>query len=109
MYKHAAEAFVPVAHSRCVAERLSTKCRGYCLSIDATEVDKHLTFEDARAILRPAEKGIQMRVEGKNLVVFCGVRLLLQGQLATVATVNAEAVEWQPAGHVPFGTGGTIP
>lgn len=109
MYKHIAEAFVPVAHSRCVAENLCTKCCGYCLSIDATDVDKLLTFEDARAILRPAEKGIQMRVEGKNLVVFCGVRTLLQGQLATVATVHAGAVEWQPAGHMPFKKGGTTP
>lgn len=109
MYKHAAEAFVPVTHSRCVAEKLCTKCCGYCLSVAVAGADKLLTFEDARAILRPADKGIQMRVEGKNLVVFCGVRTLLQGQLATVATVHAGAVEWQPAGHVPFKTGDTAP
>lgn len=106
MYKHIAEAFVPTAHARSVAETLCTKCCGYCVSIDAAEADKLLTFEDARAIIRPADDGIQMRVEGKNLVVFCGVRMLLQGQLATVATVHPGAVEWQPAGHVPFRTSG---
>lgn len=109
MYKHAAEAFVPIAHSRCVAEKLCAKCCGYCLAIDTTNADKLLTFEDARAFLRPADEGLQMRVEGKNLVVFCGVRMLLLGQLATVATVHAQALEWQAAGNVPFRTGGTTP
>ena len=109
MYKHIAEAFVPVAHARCVAEQLCTKCCGYCLSMDAAGADKLLTFEDARAILRPADAGLQMRVEGQNLVVFCGVRMLLQGQLSTLATVKAKSVEWQPAGYLPFETDGTVP
>ncbi|WPE24325.1 hypothetical protein [Shinella zoogloeoides] len=109
MYKHIAEAFVPVAHARCVAEQLCTKCYGYCLSMDAVGADKLLTFEDARAILRPADTGLQIRVEGQNLVVFCGVRTLLQGQLSTVATVQAKSVEWQPAGREPFKTDGTVP
>ena len=107
MYKHAAEAFVPIAHARCIAEKLCAKCCGYCLAIDATDADKLLTFEDARAIIRSADEGLQMRVEGKNLVVFCGVRMLLQGQLATVTTVHPGTVEWRPAGHVPFRTSGT--
>jgi len=102
MYKHVAEAFVPVAHARCVAEQLCTKCCDYCLSFDIAGADKLLTFENARAILRPSEAGLRMRVEGQNLVVFCGVRTLLQGQLSTVATVQVKAVEWEPAGHESF-------
>lgn len=102
MYRHVAEAFVPVAHAQCVAEQLCSKCCDYCLSIDVADADKLLTFEDARAILRPADGGLRMRVEGQNLVVFCGVRALLQGQLSTVATVQVKTVEWEPAGHEPF-------
>lgn len=109
MYKHIAEAFVPVAHARCVADQLCTKCCGYCLSVAIAGADKLLTFEDARAILRPADTGLQMRVEGQNLVIFCGVRMLLQGQLAAVTTVQGTAVEWQPAGRVPFKTDGPVP
>lgn len=109
MYKHIAEAFVPIAHARCVAEKLCTKCCGYCLSVDVSRADKFLTFEDARAILRPADAGLRMRVEGQNLVVFCGVRTLLQGYLSTVTTVEARAVEWEPAGQIPFRTGDTHP
>jgi hypothetical protein len=109
MYKHVAEAFVPVTYARCVAEQLCTKCCGYCLSIDIAGVDKLLTFEDARAILRPADAGLRLRVEGQNLVVFCGVRMLLQGQLSAVATVDVRVVEWEPAGRVPFKTDGPSP
>lgn len=107
MYKHVAETFVSVAHARCVAEKLCTKCCDYCLSIDVAGADKLLMFEDARAILRPAGTGLRMRVEGQNLVVFCGVRTLLQGQLSTVATVEVRAVEWKAAGRVPFTTDDT--
>jgi len=109
MYRHVSEAFVPVAHARCVAEQLCTKCCAYCLSVDIAGADKVLTFEDARAILRPADAGLRMRVEGQNLVVFCGVRTLLQGQLSNVATVQVEAVEWEPAGHEPFRMDGATP
>ncbi|MCD1265434.1 hypothetical protein B5M44_26065 [Shinella sumterensis] len=108
MYKHIAEAFVPVGHAQCVVEQLCTKCCGYCLSVAIAGADKLLTFEDARAILRPADAGLQMRVEGRNLVVFCGVRSLLQGHLTTVATVQGTAVEWHPAGRVPFKTDGPL-
>lgn len=109
MYKHVAEAFVPVTHARCVAEKLRTKCCGYCLSIDVAGADRFLMFEDARAILRPADAGLRMRVEGQNMVVFCGVRMLLQGQLSAVGTAQVRAVEWEPAGRVPFGTDGASP
>ncbi|KAB2791324.1 hypothetical protein F9L06_23165 [Brucella anthropi] len=109
MYKHIAESFVPIAHARCVAEQLCAKCCSYCLSVAIADADKLLTFEDARAILRPADAGLQMRVEGQNLVIFCGVRMLLQGQLAAVTTVQTNGVEWQPAGRVPFKTDGFVP
>lgn len=104
-----AEAFVSLLNAQCVADRLCARFCDYCLSIGEDGVDRLLTFEDCRAILRPVDDGLQMRVEGSNLVIFCGVRTLLQGQLATVATVNGGAVEWQPAGRVPFKIGGTIP
>lgn len=104
MYKHIAEAFVPVAHAQCVADQLCGRCCSYCLSIDAEGSDRLLTFEDCRAVLRPMDAGLQIRVEGRDMVVFCGVRMLLQSQLATVPTITTKAVEWQPAGREPFGT-----
>lgn len=103
-----AEAFVPLLNARCVADLLCTRCYDHCLTVDKNGDDRLLGFEHAGAVLRPVDAGLQMRVEGQNLVVFCGVRTLLQGHLATVATVHAKAVEWQPAGCVPFRTDGTL-
>ena len=98
-----AETFVSTPHAQCVAERLCAQCLGYCLSISAVGADKLLLFEDGcSAILRPSGGGLQMRVEGRDLVVFCGVRTLLQGQLASVTTVPTKVVEWQSKGCEPF-------
>ncbi len=99
-----AETFVSILNATYVADQLCNRCCSYCLSIDAEGSDRLLTFEDCRAILRPIGAGLQMRVEGRDMVVFCGVRMLLQGQLATVPTITTKAVEWQPAGREPFGT-----
>lgn len=98
------ETFVPVPNPQCVANQLCTRCYSYCLSIDAVGDDRLLAFEDGRAILRPADAGLHVRIEGRDLVVFCGVRTLLQGQLATVTTNPVKAVEWKPGGQEPFGT-----
>jgi len=95
------EAFVSILNAPSVADLLCERCRGHCLSIDSSGNDRLLLFEDGRAILRPSDSGLQMRVEAGNLVVFCGVRMLLQGQLATVPTA-ARAVGWRPAGREPF-------
>jgi hypothetical protein len=102
MYKHIAEAFVPVAHAQCVADQLCGRCCSYCLSIDAEGSDRLLTFEDCRAVLRPMDAGLQIRVEGRDMVVFCGVRMLLQSQLATVPTITTKAVRMAASGARAF-------
>ncbi|PZM12950.1 SMa0974 family conjugal transfer regulator [Rhizobium tubonense] len=102
-FKHAAEAFVPVPHAEGVVENLCERTRGHCLSIRQTGADKVLAFEDARAILRPTSAGVQMRVEAKDMVVFYGVRVILQGNLTAVAPVDAQDVEWYPADGATFG------
>ncbi|WP_113383507.1 hypothetical protein [Rhizobium sp. SYY.PMSO] len=109
MHQYNAESFVSLAHAHRIAEEICRRSEVFCQSIDLAGADKLLTFEDARAILRPVEAGLRMRVEGQNLVVFCGVRTLLQGQLSALAIVQVRAIEWEPAGHVPFRTDGATP
>lgn len=91
-----AETFVSVADAKCVVDQLCARCCAYCLSIGEDGVDRLLAFEDVRATLRPADGGLLMRVEGRDLILFYGVRMLLQGQLETVATIATTPVEWQP-------------
>lgn len=103
MYKHVAEAFVPVPRAESVAERVCARSRDYCYSIDVMGTDKVLDFGDARAILRPTDEGLRFRVEAHNLITLYGVRTLLQGRLSASTTFEGEVVEWHPAGSVPFG------
>lgn len=96
--KFIAETFVSVADAKCVVDQLCARCCTYCLSIDEDGVDRFLAFEDVSATLHPADGGLQMRVEGSNLISFYGVRMLLQGQLGTVTAVATTIVDWQPIG-----------
>lgn len=103
MYKHSAEAFVCVAHSNCITEGLCARAQEYCRSIRRLEHGKLLNFDDARAIVRPTDKGLHFRVEAQDLVMFCGIRTLLQGSLSAITTFPDAGIEWHPPGGVSIG------
>ncbi|MGK9334382.1 SMa0974 family conjugal transfer regulator [Sinorhizobium meliloti] len=102
MYEHVAEAFVPVPHAECVAEKVCARSGDYCRSIGTRGPDTLLDFGDARAILRPTNEGLYFRVEAQGYVTFCGIRTLLQGSLSAITMFPGEAVEWHPVGGVPL-------
>ena len=68
-------------------------------------VDRFLNFGDGCAIIRPTNDGLFVRVLARDLVVFYGIRTLLEGSLLTLAAISNEAIEWFPASleppHVP--------
>lgn len=97
MYKHAAEAFVPIPDTDKVREKICARSRDYCQHIGAVGADTLLNFDGGRATLRPTDEGLQLRVEATNLVTFYAIRTLLQGSLSDTATVSGEAIEWRPA------------
>ncbi|RCS22796.1 hypothetical protein DUT91_14920 [Phyllobacterium salinisoli] len=101
MYKHVAEAFVPVSHAKSVAEKVCARASDYCRLIGATGADRLLHFRNARAILRPTDEGLHFRVEAQDFITFYGVRTLLQGSLSAM-TFPGAAVEWHPDDSVPF-------
>ncbi|WP_420377204.1 SMa0974 family conjugal transfer regulator [Sinorhizobium fredii] len=97
-----AEGFVRTPHAECLAENVCARSSAYCRSIGAHSTDKLLDFGAARAILRATDEALHFRVEAEDFVIFSSIRTLLQGSLATITTVPDAAVEWQPAGSVPF-------
>lgn len=103
MYKHTAEAVVCVTHSNFVMKGLCVRVREYCRSIKHLGMDRIFDFGDARAILRPMNEGLYIRVEAQELVTFCGIQMLLQASLSTITTVAGGTVEWHPAGGLFFG------
>lgn len=97
MYKHAAEAFVPIPDTDKLREKICARSREYCQHIGALGADTLLDFDGGRATLRPTDEGLQFRVEATDLVTFYAIRTLLQGSLTDTATVSGESVEWRPA------------
>lgn len=102
MYKHAAEALVSIPHSENIIEKICDQSREFCRSIEHAGEDKLIDFGDAQAVLKSIDEGLFLRVEANNLITFYGVRTLLQGRLSGIMTFEGEAVEWHPAGSVPF-------
>lgn len=102
MHKHIAEAFVPVPYPESFVVKVCTRYRDYCRLTDAAGRDALLDFGEARAILRPTGEGLHFRIEAPDPITFYGIRTLFQGILATTTTGPEAAVEWQPAGSVPF-------
>lgn len=94
MYKHTAEAFVPVQHAVQVTKKVCARYGDYCRSIGTTGVDRLLDFGDARAILRPTDEGLYFRIDAQDAITFYGIWTFLHGSLSTVTTFPGEDVQW---------------
>ena len=86
-----------------IAEWACTQIRHDSRSAVTDGVDKFLNFGDGCAIIRPTNDGLFVRILARDLVVFYGIRTLLEGSLLTLAAISNEAIEWFPASppHVP--------
>ncbi|MEI2298750.1 SMa0974 family conjugal transfer regulator [Ensifer sp. MJa1] len=104
MYKHTAEACIPVPHPERVAKKLCARSADYCRSIDDMGADKLLDFGDARALLRLTDDGLRLQVDAQDTITFYGIRTLLLGILCAVAKFSGEHAEWHSAGSEPVGS-----
>lgn len=81
MYKHIAEAFVAVAHAQRVTENICARVQDFCQSTVSVDPDRLLDFGDGRVIIRPVDEGLLVHVSAEHLVIFYGIRALLEGSL----------------------------
>ncbi len=65
-------------------------------TIDGAE--RFLNFGDGCVIIRPTNEGLFVRIFALDLVIFYGIRTLLEGSLSELAAISNEAIEWFPAG-----------
>ena len=88
-----------------IAERACTQIRLGSRSAVTDAVDRFLNFGDGCAVIRPTNNGLFVRILARDLVIFYGIRTLLEGSLLTLAAISNEAIEWFPASleppHVP--------
>jgi hypothetical protein len=101
MYKNVAEALVPVAQGQNVAENICTAVRSFCESIVTDGPYKLFSFEDGRVILWPRDDGLLFRVSARDLVVFQGIKTIIEGSLFLELVFN-DVVKWLEADDMPF-------
>ena len=63
--------------------------------------DRFLIFGDGCAIIRPTNDGLFIRITARDLVIFYGIRALLEGSFSKLAAISDDAIEWFPAGREP--------
>lgn len=63
--------------------------------------DRFLNFGDGCAIIRATNDGVFVRISAWDLVIFYGIRTLLEGSLLKLAAISNDAIEWFDAGREP--------
>ncbi len=84
-----------------IAERACTQIWHGSRSVTTDGADRFLNFGDGCVIIRPTNGGLFVRIFARDLVIFYGIRTLLEGSLSKLAAISNEAIEWLPAGHEP--------
>ncbi|WP_446740074.1 SMa0974 family conjugal transfer regulator [Rhizobium sp. 11515TR] len=82
-------------------DRACTQIRDGSRSAVAGGADRFLNFGDACVIIRPTNNGLFVRIFARDLVIFFGIRTLLEGSLSKVAVISNEAIEWFTEGPEP--------
>jgi len=94
-----------ISATHMAADRARTQIRSGSRSAVAEGADRFLDFGDGCAIIRPTNDGLFVRILARDLVIFYGIRALLEGSLSKLAAISNEAIEWFPTGleppHVP--------
>ncbi|MQB45480.1 hypothetical protein [Rhizobium sp. ICMP 5592] len=82
-----------------VADGACTPLRYGSRSAVTEGADRFLNFGDGCAVIRPTNDGLFVRISARDLVIFYGIRTLLEGSLFKLAAISNNAIEWLPAGR----------
>ena len=84
-----------------IAEKARTQRRHGSQSTAAEGAGRFLNFGDGCAIIQPTNDGLFVRISARDLVIFYGIRTLLEGSLLKLAAISNDAIEWLPAEREP--------
>lgn len=98
---HCEEGHAIVSAADMNADRACTQIRDGSESAVSDGAERFLNFGDACVIIRPTNNGLFVRIFARDLVIFFGIRTLLEGSLSKVAAISNEAIEWFPEGPEP--------
>lgn len=96
-----AEAYVATADPHYVTEKICSRIRDVLLLIDVKGSDLLLSFEGGNAIVTQMDGGLFFRVSAKNIVIFYGIRTLMEGALP-IADRATDVIEWATIEEADF-------
>lgn len=102
MFKYIAEAIVAVRHSEAVAEKIFAHCAGSWQPTGGGLAGRLLDFGGARAILKPNADGLHLQVEAEDVVMFYGVRSVVEGCMLKSTAVPRTSIEWRQTSGNPL-------
>jgi len=85
-----------------IAKRACTQIRQGSRSAVSDGGDRILNFGDACVIIRPTKDGLFVRIFARDLVIFYGIRTLLEDSLSELAAISNKAIEGFHAGLEPL-------
>ncbi|KQY15077.1 hypothetical protein ASD36_26190 [Rhizobium sp. Root1334] len=96
-----AEAYVATANPHYVMEKICSRIRDVLLFIDVKGSERLLSFEDGYAVITQMNAGLFFRISAKTVVIFYGIRTLLEGALL-IADTATDVIEWTSAEEAEF-------
>ncbi|NTG88249.1 hypothetical protein G6L15_19020 [Agrobacterium rhizogenes] len=96
MYEHVAETYVPLLNANCSLDQLCSTIAAFSRSVIEKGSEKAFVFEGGHAIIRLVDSGLLFRVTAENILIFFGIRTILETSLSKISRCIPEWNRWHP-------------
>lgn len=103
MYEHVAETYVPLPNANRSLDQLCSTINAFSHSVIEKGSEKAFAFEGGHAIIRLVDSGLLFRVTAENILIFFGIRTILETSLSKISHSIPEWTRWYPtkSAHSP--------
>ncbi|NTG09338.1 SMa0974 family conjugal transfer regulator [Rhizobium rhizogenes] len=103
MYEHVAETYVLLLNANCSLDQLCSTITAFSHSVIEKGSEKTFVFEGGHAIIRLVDGGLLFRVTAENMLIFFGIRTILENSLSKISDSIPEWIRWYPteSAHSP--------
>ncbi|MGV2117925.1 SMa0974 family conjugal transfer regulator [Rhizobium rhizogenes] len=103
MYEHVAETYVPLSNANCSLDQLCSTITAFSHSVIEKGPERAFAFEGGHAIVRLVNSGLLFLVTAENILIFFGIRTVLETSLSKISRSIPEWIRWYPtrSAHSP--------
>jgi hypothetical protein len=104
VYKCFAESYFSAKNSHAILDQMCEQVAQFCRSVVDVGSDWLFDFGEGKAIVRPVSEGLLLWIAARDLIVFHGIRAILEGKFHMISRTSQTRVEWHPSSAAPFNT-----